>query len=136
VRISGRAVASEDEPSDVLEAIAEDITERRVLEDQFRQSQKMEAVGRLAGGIAHDFNNLLTVVSGYTEVLLDQLTPAHPLRAKAESIQQASDRATTLTRQLLAFSRKQLLQLKVVDVNAIVEDMERLLRPLIAKISS
>ncbi len=133
VRISGRAVASENEPADVLEAIAEDITERRVLEDQFRQSQKMEAVGRLAGGIAHDFNNLLTVVSGYTEVLLDQLTPAHPLHAKAEAIQQASDRATTLTRQLLAFSRKQLLQLKVVDVNAIVADMERLLRPLIGE---
>jgi len=133
VRISGRAVASEHEPADVLEAIAEDITERRVLEDQFRQSQKMEAVGRLAGGIAHDFNNLLTVVSGYSEVLLDQLTPAHPLHAKAEAIQQASDRATTLTRQLLAFSRKQHLQLKVVDVNAIVEDMERLLRPLIGE---
>jgi PAS domain S-box-containing protein len=133
VRISGRAVASEPEPTDVLEAIAEDITERRVLEDQFRQSQKMEAVGRLAGGIAHDFNNLLTVVSGYTEVLLDQLTPTNPLHAKAEAIQQASDRATTLTRQLLAFSRKQLLQLKVVDVNAIVEDMERLLRPLIGE---
>jgi two-component system, cell cycle sensor histidine kinase and response regulator CckA len=133
VRISGRAVASEDEPADVLEAIAEDITERRVLEDQFRQSQKMEAVGRLAGGIAHDFNNLLTVVSGYSEVLLEQLPPANPLHAKAEAIQQASDRATTLTRQLLAFSRKQLLQLKVVDVNAIVEDMERLLRPLIGE---
>jgi len=133
VRISGRAVASEHEPADVLEAIAEDITERRVLEDQFRQSQKMEAVGRLAGGIAHDFNNLLTVVSGYSEVLLDQLTPADPLHAKAEAIQQASDRATTLTRQLLAFSRKQHLQLKVVDVNAIVEDMERLLRPLIGE---
>ena len=73
------------------------------------------------------------MVSGYTEVLLDQLTPAHPLHAKAESIQQASDRATTLTRQLLAFSRKQLLQLKVVDVNAIVADMERLLRPLIGE---
>ena len=133
VRISGRAVASENEPADVLEAIAEDITERRVLEDQFRQSQKMEAVGRLAGGIAHDFNNLLTVVSGYTEVLLEQLTAAHPLYSKAEAIQQASDRATTLTRQLLAFSRKQLLQLKVVDVNTIVEDMERLLRPLIGE---
>jgi two-component system cell cycle sensor histidine kinase/response regulator CckA len=133
VRLSGRAVASEDEPADVLEAIAEDITERRVLEDQFRQSQKMEAVGRLAGGIAHDFNNLLTVVSGYSEVLLDQLAAAHPLRAKAEAIQQASDRATTLTRQLLAFSRKQLLQLKVVDVNVIVEEMERLLRPLIGE---
>jgi two-component system cell cycle sensor histidine kinase/response regulator CckA len=133
VRISGRAVAGGDEPSDVLEAIAEDITERRVLEDQFRQSQKMEAVGRLAGGIAHDFNNLLMVVSGYTEVLLDQLTPGHPLHAKAEAIQGASDRATTLTRQLLAFSRKQLLELKVIDVNAIVTDMERLLRPLIGE---
>jgi two-component system, cell cycle sensor histidine kinase and response regulator CckA len=133
VRISGRAVASENEPSDVLEAIAEDITERRVLEDQFRQSQKMEAVGRLAGGIAHDFNNLLMVISGYTEVLLDQINPENTLHAKVESIQQASDRATALTRQLLAFSRRQLLELKVIDVNAIVEDMERLLRPLIGE---
>ncbi len=133
VRISGRAVAGGDEPSDVLEAIAEDITERRLLEDQFRQAQKMEAVGRLAGGIAHDFNNLLMVISGYTEVLLDQLTLGHPLHAKAEAIQQASDRATNLTRQLLAFSRKQLLELKVIDVNAIVTDMERLLRPLIGE---
>src|SRR5580693_9031941 len=133
VRISGRAVAGGDEPSDVLEAIAEDITERRLLEDQFRQAQKMEAVGRLAGGIAHDFNNLLMVISGYTEVLLDHLTLGHPLHAKAEAIQQASDRATTLTRQLLAFSRKQLLELKVIDVNAIVTDMERLLRPLIGE---
>jgi len=133
VRISGRAVATEDEPADVLEAIAEDITERRVLEDQFRQSQKMEAVGRLAGGIAHDFNNLLMVVSGYTEVLLEQLTPGHALHGKVEAIQHASDRATTLTRQLLAFSRKQHLELKVIDVNAIVQDMERLLRPLIGE---
>ncbi len=133
VRISGRAVVSGDERSDVLEAIAEDITERRVLEDQVRQSQKMEAVGRLAGGIAHDFNNLLMVISGYTEVLLYHLSPGHPLHVKAEAIQQASDRATTLTRQLLAFSRKQLLELKVIDVNAIVTDMERLLRPLIGE---
>src|SRR5271166_685814 len=133
VRISGRAVAGGDEPTDVLEAIAEDITERRLLEDQFRQAQKMEAVGRLAGGIAHDFNNLLMVISGYTEVLLDKLALGDPLHPKAEAIQQASDRATTLTRQLLAFSRKQLLELKVVDVNAIVTDMERLLRPLIGE---
>jgi two-component system, cell cycle sensor histidine kinase and response regulator CckA len=132
-RISGRAVAAEDEPADVVEAIVEDITARRVLEDQFRQAQKMEAVGRLAGGIAHDFNNLLMVIGGYTEVLLNQLTPGHPLHSRAESIQQASDRATTLTRQLLAFSRKQLLELKVVDVNSIVSDMERLLRPLIGE---
>jgi two-component system cell cycle sensor histidine kinase/response regulator CckA len=133
VRISGRAVAGGDEPADVLEAIAEDITARRLLEDQFRQAQKMEAVGRLAGGIAHDFNNLLMVISGYTEVLLDQLTLGHPLHSKAEAIQQASDRASTLTRQLLAFSRKQLLELKVIDVNAIVTGMERLLRPLIGE---
>jgi PAS domain S-box-containing protein len=132
-RISGRAVSSADEPADVLEAIAEDVTDRRALEEQLRQVQKMEAVGRLAGGVAHDFNNLLMVVSGYAEVILAQLALDHPLREKAFAIQQASDRATTLTRQLLAFSRKQLLELKVVDVNAIVGDMERLLRPLIGE---
>ena len=133
VRISGRAVSSADEPADVLEAIAEDVTDRRALEDQFRQAQKMEAVGRLAGGVAHDFNNLLMVISGYAEVMLSKLEAEHHLRDKAQAIQQASDRATTLTRQLLAFSRKQLLELKVVDVNAIVADMERLLRPLIGE---
>ena len=133
VRISGRAVSSADEPADVLEAIAEDVTERRALEDQFRQAQKMEAVGRLAGGVAHDFNNLLMVISGYAEVILAKLPLDHPLHEKGRAIQQAADRATTLTRQLLAFSRKQLLELKVVDVNAIVQDMERLVRPLIGE---
>jgi len=133
VRISGRAVSSADEPADVLEAIAEDVTDRRALEDQFRQAQKMEAVGRLAGGVAHDFNNLLMVISGYAEVILGQMDPASPLHEKGRAIQLAADRATTLTRQLLAFSRKQLLELKVVDVNAIVQDMERLLRPLIGE---
>ena len=133
VRISGRAVSSADEPADVLEAIAEDVTDRRALEDQFRQAQKMEAVGRLAGGVAHDFNNLLMVISGYAEVILSGLDAGHPLHDKGRAIQLAAERATTLTRQLLAFSRKQLLELKVVDVNAIVEDMERLLRPLIGE---
>ena len=133
VRISGRAVSSADEPADVLEAIAEDVTDRRALEDQFRQSQKMEAVGRLAGGVAHDFNNLLMVISGYAEVLLNQVDDTSSLHEKAKAIQLAADRATTLTRQLLAFSRKQLLELKVVDVNAIVQDMERLLGPLIGE---
>ncbi|HEX3821300.1 MAG TPA: PAS domain S-box protein [Candidatus Sulfotelmatobacter sp.] len=133
VRISGRAVSSADEPADVLEAIAEDVTERRALEDQFRQAQKMEAVGRLAGGVAHDFNNLLMVISGYAEVILAKLPLDHPLHEKGRAIQQAADRATTLTRQLLAFSRKQLLELKLVDVNAIVQDMERLVRPLIGE---
>lgn len=133
VRISGRAVSSADEPADVLEAIAEDITDRRALEDQFRQAQKMEAVGRLAGGVAHDFNNLLMVISGYAEVILSKLMPEDALYEKGKAIQVAADRATALTRQLLAFSRKQLLELKVVDVNAIVQDMERLLRPLIGE---
>jgi two-component system, cell cycle sensor histidine kinase and response regulator CckA len=133
VRISGRAVSSADDPADVLEAIAEDVTDRRVLEDQFRQAQKMEAVGRLAGGVAHDFNNLLMVISGYAEVILSELDGGHPLHEKGRAIQLAADRATTLTRQLLAFSRKQLLELKVVDVNAIVQDMERLVRPLIGE---
>ncbi|HEY6763658.1 MAG TPA: PAS domain S-box protein [Candidatus Sulfotelmatobacter sp.] len=133
VRISGRAVSSADEPAAVLEAIAEDITERRALEDQFRQAQKMEAVGRLAGGVAHDFNNLLMVINGYIEVILGELAVEDPLHSKVRAIQQASDRATTLSRQLLAFSRKQLLELKVVDINAIVEDMQRLLRPLIGE---
>jgi PAS domain S-box-containing protein len=133
VHLSGRAVNTPEGPDQVLEIIAQDVTERRVLEDQFRQAQKMEAVGRLAGGVAHDFNNLLMVVSGYTEVLRERTERSNPLYPKIEAIQQAADRATTLTRQLLAFSRKQLLELKVVDVNAIVGDIERLLRPLIGE---
>lgn len=133
VRLSGRVVSTPGETEEVLEVIAEDVTERRVLEEQFRQAQKMEAVGRLAGGVAHDFNNLLMVVSGYTEVLLENTDRGSNMYPKIEAIQQATDRATTLTRQLLAFSRKQLLELKVVDVNAIVADMERLLRPLIGE---
>jgi PAS domain S-box-containing protein len=133
VRLSGRVVNSPGENAGVLEIIAEDITERRVLENQFRQAQKMEAVGRLAGGVAHDFNNLLMVISGYTEVLIENTRKSNPLYPKIEAIHQATDRATTLTRQLLAFSRKQLLELKVVDLNIVVEDMERLLRPLIGE---
>ena len=133
VRLSGLAVSSPDEPEEVLELIAEDITDRRQLEEQFRQAQKMEAVGRLAGGVAHDFNNLLMVINGYTEVLLEQLEQGSGMHQKVQSIQQAADRAATLTRQLLAFSRKQLLELKVVDVNTVIQDMERLLRPLIGE---
>jgi PAS domain S-box-containing protein len=133
VRLSGRAVNNPEEAAEVLEIIAEDITERRVLENQFRQAQKMEAVGRLAGGVAHDFNNLLMVIGGYAEVLLEQTRKGNSLYPKIEAIHQAADRASTLTRQLLAFSRKQLLELKVVDLNLIVEDMERLLHPLIGE---
>ncbi len=133
VRLSGCAAISSDEPEEVLELIAEDITDRRQLEEQLRQAQKMDAVGRLAGGVAHDFNNLLMVINGYTEVLLEQLEAGSTMHHKVQSIQQAADRAATLTRQLLAFSRKQLLELKVVDVNSVIGDMERLLRPLIGE---
>jgi len=107
--------------------------ERRALEDQFRQAQKMEAVGRLAGGVAHDFNNLLMVIRGYSEVLLENTECDSLLYPKIEAIQKAADRASSLTRQLLAFSRKQMLELKVVDVNLIVTDMERLFGPLIGE---
>jgi PAS domain S-box-containing protein len=133
VRLSGCAATSTDEPEEVLELIAEDITDRRQLEEQLRQAQKMDAVGRLAGGVAHDFNNLLMVINGYTEVLLEQLEKGSAMHHKVQSIQQAADRAATLTRQLLAFSRKQLLELKVIDVNSVIGDMERLLRPLIGE---
>src|ERR1700686_3733159 len=134
VPLSGCAAIMTDEPEEVvLELIAEDITDRRQLEEQLRQAQKMDAVGRLAGGVAHDFNNLLMVINGYTEVLLEQLEKGGDLHSKVQSIQQAADRAATLTRQLLAFSRKQLLELKVVDVNTVIGDMERLLRPLIGE---
>ncbi len=132
VRLSGRAV-NQAGHTEVLEIIAEDVTERRILEDQFRQAQKMEAVGRLAGGVAHDFNNLLMVISGYTYVLLNQLGAADPRRKKAEAIQEATQRAATLTRQLLAFGRKQVLELKVIDLNAVVADISKLLRPLIGE---
>jgi PAS domain S-box-containing protein len=133
VRLSGCAASTSDEPEEVLELIAEDITDRRQLEEQLRQAQKMDAVGRLAGGVAHDFNNLLMVINGYTEVLLEQLDAGGAMHHKVESIKQAADRAATLTRQLLAFSRKQLLELKVIDVNSVIGDMERLLRPLIGE---
>jgi PAS domain S-box-containing protein len=133
VRLSGCAATSTNEPEEVLELIAEDITDRRQLEEQLRQAQKMDAVGRLAGGVAHDFNNLLMVINGYTEVLLEQLEKGSAMHHKVQSIQQAADRAATLTRQLLAFSRKQLLELKVIDVNTVIGDMERLLRPLIGE---
>src|SRR5580658_5066970 len=106
----GCAAVSTEEPEEVLELIAEDITDRRQLEEQLRQAQKMDAVGRLAGGVAHDFNNLLMVINGYTEVLLEQLEKDSATHNKVQSIQQAADRAATLTRQLLAFSRKQLLE--------------------------
>jgi len=105
----------------------------RQSEKQLWQSQKMEAVGRLAGGVAHDFNNLLTVIKGYTELMLTDLKPSDPLRPEMEEVQKAADRAAALTRQLLAFSRRQVLAPKVVNLNYLVEDMNKLLRRLLGE---
>jgi PAS domain S-box-containing protein len=115
----------------LMEGIILDITERKVLETQLQQSRKMEAVGRLAGGIAHDFNNLLTIITGYTDLALSRPTVPLDLRNDIERIENASARAAALVRQLLAFSRKQVLQPKTLDLNAIVANTEKLLRRLI-----
>ncbi len=104
-----------------------------VLQEQLRQSQKIEAVGRLAGGVAHDFNNLLTVIMGYTHFILDGMLPENPMREHAEVIKATTQRATALTRQLLAFSRRQVLQPTVLQLNSIVGDMEKMLRRLIGE---
>ncbi|HEV2827899.1 MAG TPA: response regulator [Pyrinomonadaceae bacterium] len=115
------------------EGSVEDITERKQLEEQLRQSQKMEAVGQLAGGIAHDFNNLLTAINGYSDLTLKNLTEDSPLRSKVEQIKKAGVRAASLTRQLLAFSRKQVLQPVVLDINSLVTDVSKMLRRLVGE---
>src|SRR5205809_352974 len=110
-----------------------DVTERLGLEQQLRLAQKMEAVGRLAGGVAHDFNNILTAITGHAELLLEALGLNYPRRADVDEIRRSAERAAGLTRQLLAFSRQQVLQPKVVDLNALVLDMDKLLRRLIGE---
>ena len=110
-----------------------DATERRSLEEQVIQAQKMEAVGRLAGGVAHDFNNILTAITGYTDLLLADLPPDDPRREDVDEIHRAAQRAAALTQQLLAFSRRQVLQPKVLDLNALVTDIGRLLKRLLGE---
>lgn len=110
-----------------------DVTDRKQLEEQLRHSQKMEAVGRLAGGIAHDFNNLLMVIQGYADLLAERLPSNDSLRRNAEQIQTAAQRASALTRQLLAFSRKQMLAPSVISIHSVVNDMEKILRRLIGE---
>jgi two-component system cell cycle sensor histidine kinase/response regulator CckA len=133
VRLSGRGVRDEREGAEVFEVIAEDVTERKGLEEQLRQAQKMEAVGTLAGGVAHDFNNLLTVISGYSQILLEQHSQDAQSSRSIEQIFRAAERATSLTRQLLAFSRRQMLQPRVVNLNTLIRNLEKMLHPLLGE---
>jgi len=110
-----------------------DVTERRQLEEQLRQSQKMEAVGKLAGGIAHDFNNILTAILGYSELLERRFAEGDPARREVAEVEKAAQRAASLTRQLLAFSRQQVLEPKVMNINRLVAEMDRMLRQLIGE---
>jgi PAS domain S-box-containing protein len=133
VRLQCRRVAGENPAAPSYEGIVEDLSEQSLLEEQLRQSQKMEAIGRLAGGIAHDFNNLLTVISGYTGMLIDTLSNKDPRRADAERVKTASDRAAALTRQLLAFSRKQVLTPTTLNLNSVISDLSKMLPRLIGE---
>jgi len=132
--MEGVGVNRLDDPSvGAIVVNARDITERRKLEDQLRHAQKMEAVGQLAGGVAHDFNNLLTAILGYCSLILDEVPEGSPMRQDLIEIQSAGERAASLTRQLLAFSRRQMLQPQVVDINTLVRQLEKLLRRLISE---
>ena len=129
----GRAVTDAEGNVTRITGFITDITERRALEAQFRQAQKMEAVGRLAGGIAHDFNNILTVISGYSSIQLDRSSPSDPVHHEAEQIRATAERAAALTRQLLAFSRQQVMLPRRLNLNDIVRNLDKMLRRLIGE---
>jgi len=133
VRLGGRAVRDAREQIAYFEVIAEDVSERRQLELQLRQSQKMQAIGQLAGGVAHDFNNLLMVVKGHIELILNTMPSTDPLFPRLDQVQKAANRASSLTRQLLAFSRLQVLQPQVLDLNGIVSGMIQMLSRIIGE---
>ena len=126
-------VRDADGKPDFAIGMAEDVTERKLLEEQLRQSQKLEAIGRLAGGVAHDFNNMLTAIGGYTAFALEHAAAGSPLESDLDEIRKATDRAALLTRQLLAFSRKQVLTPELLNLNGIVVEMQTMLRPLIGE---
>jgi PAS domain S-box-containing protein len=114
-------------------SLGRDVTDHRALEEQYRQAQKLESIGRLAGGVAHDFNNLLTVINAYSELLLETMDESDPGRVNLIEIRKAGDRAAALTHQLLAFSRRQVLQPQTLDLNALVADAEKMLRRVISE---
>ena len=132
VRVRGRQ--SRDEDGGLrLEVYVEDISKRAELEQQLRQAQKMEAVGSLAGGVAHDFNNLLMIISSYTQILEDELAPGDHLRQHTRQVLKAVERSSALTQQLLAFSRKQILSPRILDLNTVVEETAKMIRRLIGE---
>jgi two-component system cell cycle sensor histidine kinase/response regulator CckA len=133
VRCSGRRVNDENGGLAYFEAFAEDVTEKRILERQLRMAQKMEAIGRLSGGIAHDFNNLLGVIIGYSRVLKRELGASNPLAEHALEIEKAGQRAASLTKQLLAFSRQQVLSPAILNLNTLAADMEKMLPQLLGE---
>ena len=133
VRATARLVRGDVAAPPYLETITEDVTERRALEEQLRQAQKMDAIGRLAGGVAHDFNNLLTAIIGYADLIEADLGAASPHTEDVREIRLAADRAAVLTRQLLAFSRQQVLAPRVMDLNETVSGMRNMLRRLIGE---
>jgi hypothetical protein len=116
---------------DAVLSVIEDITDRKLLEEQLRQAHKLEAVGRLAGGVAHEFNNLLTVILGYSQLLLNHVDREHPTHAGLDQIRDSAEKATILTRQLMAFSRRQSLRPGILDLNKVIADMEKMLRRLV-----
>jgi PAS domain S-box-containing protein len=133
VQLSVRAVRNAARQVEYYEAFVRDVTEQRRLQQQLVQAQKMEAVGRLAGGIAHDFNNLLTVITSYSDLLLEDLGLDDPKRDDVEQIRKAAESAASLTRQLLAFSRQQVLEPRVVDLNAVVSGLRKMLQRVIGE---
>ncbi len=133
VQLSVRAVRNGTGHVEYYETFVRDVTDQRRLQQQLLQSQKMEAVGRLAGGIAHDFNNLLTVITSYSDLLLEDLGTDDPKRSDVEQVRKAADGAAALTRQLLAFSRQQVVEPRVVSLNAVVESLQKILRRVLGE---